>query len=64
MYRENGISDEIVDDPAALWPGTVFPPGQVTRHYDRYRKLWNSADDEEDTVAFIRQRIGITPLGD
>jgi hypothetical protein len=57
MYRETGTMDEIVEDPAAPRPGAVSPPGPVTRHYDRYQKLWNAADNEEDTIAFIRRRI-------
>jgi transcriptional regulator with XRE-family HTH domain len=57
MYRETGTMDEIVEDPAAPRPGAVSPPGPVTRHYDRYQKLWNAADSEEDTITFIRQRI-------
>jgi hypothetical protein len=57
MYRETGTMDEIVEDPAAPRPGAVSPPGPVTRHYDRYQKLWNAAETEEDTIAFIRRRI-------
>jgi len=58
MYRETGTSDEILEDPitkvSASGPSL---PGPVARHYDRYQKLWNAADSEEDTINFIRRRI-------
>jgi transcriptional regulator with XRE-family HTH domain len=57
MYRETATHDEIVEDPAPPRPGAISPPGTVTRHYDRYQKLWNASADEEDTIAFIRRRI-------
>ncbi len=58
MYRETGTSDEILEDPITK-AGANAPqsPGPVARHYDRYQKLWNAADSEDDTIAFIRRRI-------
>ncbi|BCJ52794.1 hypothetical protein Asp14428_42690 [Actinoplanes sp. NBRC 14428] len=46
MYRETGTSDEIVEDKAV-----------TTRHFDRYRKLWEAAIDEDETVDFVKKRI-------
>ncbi|GAB1644710.1 helix-turn-helix domain-containing protein [Krasilnikovia sp. MM14-A1259] len=46
MYRENGLSDEIVEDRAT-----------TTRHRNRYDKVWTAATDEVATVAFVRDRI-------
>jgi transcriptional regulator with XRE-family HTH domain len=58
MYRETGTSDEILEDPITRASASVPPPpGPVARHYDRYQKLWNAADSEDDTIAFIRRRI-------
>jgi transcriptional regulator with XRE-family HTH domain len=58
MYRETGTSDEILEDLPAK-PGTAaMPPvGPVARHHDRYLKLWNAADNESDTITFIKKRI-------
>jgi transcriptional regulator with XRE-family HTH domain len=58
MYRETGTSDEILEDPITK-VGATAPqsPGPVARHYDRYQKLWNAADSEDDTISFIRRRI-------
>jgi transcriptional regulator with XRE-family HTH domain len=58
MYRETGTTDEIIEDVAVRGPG-IGPqvPGVVARHYERYQKLWNAADDEADTIAFIERRI-------
>jgi transcriptional regulator with XRE-family HTH domain len=59
MYRETGTVDEILDDPTINRSNASGPPppGPVARHYDRYLKLWNAADNEDDTIAFIRRRI-------
>jgi transcriptional regulator with XRE-family HTH domain len=58
LYRETGTSDEILEDPVGRASASVPPPpGPVARHYDRYQKLWNAADSEDDTIAFIRRRI-------
>jgi transcriptional regulator with XRE-family HTH domain len=59
MYRETGTVDEILDDPTINRSNAAGPPppGPVARHYDRYQKLWNAADSEDDTIAFIRRRI-------
>ena len=45
MYRETGTGDEIVEDRAV-----------TTRHYRRYKKLWEAARRETETIAF-RKRI-------
>jgi transcriptional regulator with XRE-family HTH domain len=58
MYRESGTTDEILEDPITRANAAGPPsPGPVARHYDRYQKLWNAADSEDDTIAFIRRRI-------
>jgi transcriptional regulator with XRE-family HTH domain len=59
MYRESGLADELLEDPTTIGKpsGGPMPPGPVTRHYDRYQKLWNAADNESDTIAFIQKRI-------
>jgi transcriptional regulator with XRE-family HTH domain len=58
MYRETGTSDEIIEDPITRAHASSPPsPGPVARHYDRYQKLWNAADSEDDTIAFIQRRI-------
>jgi len=59
MYREAGLSDEIIEDPtiSKVNASVPPPPGPVARHYDRYQKLWNAADNEDDTIAFIQKRI-------
>lgn len=46
MYRETGASDEVIEDKAL-----------ATRHFARYRKLWEAATNEEETVDFIRKRV-------
>ncbi|MFI7602752.1 helix-turn-helix domain-containing protein [Actinoplanes sp. NPDC049681] len=46
MYRETGTTDEIVEDKAV-----------TTRHFARYRKLWEAALNEDETVDFVRKRI-------
>jgi transcriptional regulator with XRE-family HTH domain len=59
MYRETGVTDEILEDVAIGKANATGPPppGPVARHYDRYQKLWNAADSEDDTIAFIEKRI-------
>ncbi|BFU47357.1 helix-turn-helix domain-containing protein [Krasilnikovia sp. MM14-A1004] len=46
LYRENGLTDELVEDVAI-----------TSRHRIRYDKVWSAATDEETTVAFVRDRI-------
>ena len=46
MYRETGVSDEIVEDRI-----------MATRHRARYEKLWQAAMDEADTADFIEKRL-------
>jgi transcriptional regulator with XRE-family HTH domain len=46
MYRENGMPDEILEDRA-----------ETTRHRKRFEQLWQVADDEVDTIEFIKGRI-------
>lgn len=46
MYRENGMTNELVEDKNA-----------TTRHLERFEQLWDVATDEAETVAFIGSRI-------
>ena len=46
LYRENGISDEVIEDRAV-----------VTRHRQRFDQLWQIADSESDTIGFMKDRI-------
>jgi transcriptional regulator with XRE-family HTH domain len=46
LYRESGMSDEIVEDKAT-----------TSRHHARYQKIWQEAATEGDTIDFIRGRI-------
>jgi transcriptional regulator with XRE-family HTH domain len=46
MYRENGIADELIEDSAI-----------TERHLERFNQLWQIADDEADTIEFIKGRI-------
>ena len=59
MYRETGVTDEILEDVAIgkVNAAGLPPTGPVARHYDRFQKLWNAADSEDDTIAFIQRRI-------
>ena len=59
MYRETGVTDEILEDVAIGRANATGPPppGPVARHYDRFQKLWNAADSEDDTIVFIESRI-------
>jgi transcriptional regulator with XRE-family HTH domain len=42
LYYENGLSDELVEDPST-----------TERHRERYDKVWREATDEVDTIEFI-----------
>jgi len=46
LYRENGISDELIEDK-----------GTIARHLNRFNQLWLSATDETNTIRFIEKRI-------
>jgi transcriptional regulator with XRE-family HTH domain len=46
LYRENGVADELIED-------TVV----TGRHLERFNQLWQIADSETDTIAFIKGRI-------
>jgi transcriptional regulator with XRE-family HTH domain len=46
MYRENGLTDEIVEDVTS-----------TSRHRERFDQLWHVAAAEADTIDFIRGRI-------
>jgi len=47
LYRENGLTDELVEDRAS-----------TARHRDRFDKVWNLVTSEEETIDFINGRIG------
>jgi len=46
LYRENGLSDELVEDKA-----------MTARHRDRFEQLWQVATEEVDTIDFVKGRI-------
>jgi transcriptional regulator with XRE-family HTH domain len=46
LYRESGLSDEIVEDRIT-----------TSRHHKRYQKIWQEAATEENTINFIRGQI-------
>ena len=46
LYRESGMSDEIVEDKTT-----------TSRHHKRFQKIWQEAATEEDTTDFIRGQI-------
>ncbi|WP_250002284.1 helix-turn-helix transcriptional regulator [Actinoplanes sp. M2I2] len=46
MYRENGVMDETVENRA-----------ETVRHRRRFEQLWQAADNESDTIAFVKKRI-------
>jgi transcriptional regulator with XRE-family HTH domain len=46
MYRENGMTDDFVEDPRT-----------ISKHFDRYQKLWDAAMDGVDTNDFVKRRI-------
>jgi transcriptional regulator with XRE-family HTH domain len=51
LYRENGMTDEILEDQFA-----------TSRHRNRFDRVWKASDDEATTVAFIRERIRVLRL--
>ncbi|MEV4345992.1 helix-turn-helix transcriptional regulator [Actinoplanes sp. NPDC049596] len=46
MYRENGITDEMIENRR-----------ETARHRRRFEQLWQAADDENDTIEFMKKRI-------
>jgi transcriptional regulator with XRE-family HTH domain len=46
LYRENGLSDELVEDAAT-----------TARHRERFEQLWQVATEEVDTIDFVKGRI-------
>jgi transcriptional regulator with XRE-family HTH domain len=46
MYRENGLTDEIIEDAQS-----------TARHRERFDQLWHVAAAEVDTIDFIKERI-------
>ncbi|MEV6631373.1 helix-turn-helix transcriptional regulator [Actinoplanes sp. NPDC051470] len=46
MYRENGITDEIIEDKNA-----------TSRHLQRFEQLWKVSLDEDETATFVGDRI-------
>jgi transcriptional regulator with XRE-family HTH domain len=46
MYRENGVTDELIEDSTA-----------VSRHLYRFNQLWLAASNEADTISFVETRI-------
>jgi transcriptional regulator with XRE-family HTH domain len=46
MYRENGVTDEIIEDKNA-----------TSRHLQRFDQLWQVSLDEEQTISFVSARI-------
>ncbi|MGA5304353.1 helix-turn-helix domain-containing protein [Nucisporomicrobium flavum] len=46
LYRENAMTDEIVEDKAS-----------TTRHRSRFEQLWNLSTNEADTIDFVDTRI-------
>ena len=46
LYRENGMTDELIEKSA-----------ETARHRSRFEQLWQAADDEADTIKFIKGRI-------
>jgi transcriptional regulator with XRE-family HTH domain len=46
LYRENGVADELIEDPVV-----------TARHLERFNQLWQIANNETDTIAFIKGRI-------
>lgn len=46
LYRENGMTDEIVEDKA-----------MTARHRKRFEQLWQLSKDEKDTIRFLDSRI-------
>ena len=52
MYRENGVADELIEEPLA-----------TSRHLRRFNKLWQVAAPEVDTIDFIGNRISLLEHG-
>jgi transcriptional regulator with XRE-family HTH domain len=52
LYRENGVADELIEDPLA-----------TSRHLRRFNKLWQVAASESDTIGFIGKRIDLLQHG-
>jgi len=48
LYRENGLADELLEDKIS-----------TSRHLERFDQLWHIATDEDDTIAYIGQRIDV-----
>jgi transcriptional regulator with XRE-family HTH domain len=48
MYRENGITDEIIEDKNI-----------TSRHLHRFEQLWDVSLDEEQTLSFVGNRIAV-----
>jgi transcriptional regulator with XRE-family HTH domain len=46
LYRENGMTDEIVEEKA-----------MTARHRKRFEQLWQLSKDETDTIRFLDSRI-------
>ena len=46
LFRENGLSDEMVEDTAT-----------TARHRERFEQLWQVATAEVDTIGFVKGRI-------
>ena len=46
LYRENGITDELIEDKSS-----------IARHLNRFNQLWLSATDETNTIRFVEKRI-------
>ena len=46
MYRENGTTDELIEDPEI-----------TSRHRERFEQLWQVATSEVDTIDFIKSRL-------
>ena len=51
LYRENGMTDEIVEDQSI-----------TSRHRNRFDRVWKASNDEATTLAFIRERIRVLRL--
>ena len=48
LYRETGLSDEMIEDRET-----------TAKHRGRYDKVWHEVADEADTIEFIRRQIEI-----
>jgi hypothetical protein len=46
MYRENGNTDEIIEDKHV-----------TSRHLQRFNQLWDVSLDEDQTISFVERRI-------